>query len=130
MAYPLRNDDFQWSSDVNLRHDLFLCLRLRFGPWTAEGWTQNHKPSGPHGEAEYEETLRAFCVAHGKVSDKWTAADQQVRFALSEQEHQAPNHALFALLNRAAAIEVGFLTNRTCLRHVRRPDGSVALERG
>jgi hypothetical protein len=127
MPYELTDNRFEWTQD--LRRDLFRCLVLRFGGWSPEAWTANHKPAEQGGALAYEQSLRAFCVVHGMVEDKWTAVDQQVRFALSMSDHEPSNQALYALLNRAAAVEVGFFTNQSCPRYVRQPDGTIALQR-
>lgn len=93
-----------WSGDV--RRLLYRRLGKLFGP--SEKWEKGGSP-GRGLDPEYEEFCTGFAEVVGAKSGD--AVKHQIRFAMPESEHGSTwgRHAQTAILNKAAALETGFI---------------------
>jgi hypothetical protein len=95
-----------WTRDV--RRVLYKGLVRRFG--TSDKWKKTSSP-GRRRDQEFEEYCEVFAKAVGAKSGN--AVKQQIRFAMPETEHGSTwkRHAQTAILNKAAALEMGFIND-------------------
>jgi hypothetical protein len=93
-----------WTGDV--RRVLYKRLVQLFGP--SEGWKKNSSPGGKLDE-EFDRFCEVFAQAVGAKSA--TAVKHQIRFALPEKGDGSTwgRQAQTAILNKAAALEMGFI---------------------
>jgi hypothetical protein len=93
-----------WSGDV--RRLLYGRLVQLFGP--SYNWKKTNSPGGGL-DASFEKFCGVFAQAVGAKSSD--AVKHQIRFALPETEHGSTwgRHAQTAILNKAAALEAGFI---------------------
>ena len=96
-----------WTGEV--RRVLYQRLVQRFGPYRQ--WTKSHSPGGQHEEA-YEAFCSAFAEAVGAKSSN--PAKLQIRFAMPESESGSTwgRQIQTAILNKAAALETGFIEDK------------------
>ena len=93
-----------WTGDV--RRVLYRRLVQKFGPsWD---WKKSGAPGGEL-DAEFEEFCDVFARAVGAASA--SAVQMQIRFAMPESEQGSTwgRQAQTAILNKAAALEAGFI---------------------
>jgi hypothetical protein len=95
-----------WTGEV--RRVLYARLVRQFGP--SIKWKKASSP-GRGLDEEFEKFCEAFAHAMGAKSGD--AVRHQIRFALPETEHGSTwgRHAQTAILNKAAALETGFITD-------------------
>jgi hypothetical protein len=93
-----------WTGEI--RRVLYQRLVQEFGPsWE---WKRASSPGGDL-DAKYETFCKVFAEAIGATSAR--AVEMQVRFALPESGDGSvwEGHAQTAILNKAAALEAGFI---------------------
>jgi hypothetical protein len=80
-----------------------------FGP--CDDWTRNNSP-GRGLDHHFEQFCEAFAKAVGAESGE--AVKHQIRFAMPESGRVTweDGHAQSAIMNKAAALETGFIENR------------------
>jgi hypothetical protein len=95
-----------WSGDV--RRVLYRRLVALFGPLSC--WQKTHSPGGTN-DAAFDEFCEVFAKAVGAKSG--SAVKHQIRFPTPESEHGSTwdRHAQTAILNKAAALEAGFIND-------------------
>lgn len=95
-----------WTGDV--RRVLYRRLVQRFGP--SEQWEKTSLP-GRGLDNEFEKFCQAFATAVG--ADSASAVKHQIRFAMPETEKGSTwgRHSQTAILNKAAALEMGFISD-------------------
>jgi hypothetical protein len=101
-----------WEPDIwtgEVRRVLYKRLVERFGPY--DTWKRKSSP-GPEHEDAYEQFCDAFARAVGAKSA--SAVRHQIRFAMPETERGSTwgRHAQTAILNKAAALEAGFIEDK------------------
>ncbi|MGA2057961.1 MAG: hypothetical protein ABSG88_21980 [Bradyrhizobium sp.] len=107
-----------WTGDV--RRVLYTRLVRRFGP--SDKWKKTSSPGGGR-----DQDFKDFCEAFAKVvgAKSGNAVKHQIRFAITETEHGSNlgRHSQTAILNKAAALEMGFINDSQLpnLLAVRRP---------
>jgi hypothetical protein len=96
-----------WTGDV--RRVLYMRLVKQFGP--SAGWKKVNSP-GRGRDSEFERFCEAFANVVGAKSGG--AVKHQIRFAMPETKHGSKwgRHAQTAILNKAAALEAGFIKDR------------------
>jgi hypothetical protein len=96
-----------WGQDV--RRVLYRRLVQQFGPY--EKWEKTSSP-GRGLDASFAKFCQEFAKAVGAASGD--AVQHQIRFALPETEEGSvwENHAQTAILNKAAALECGFIRDK------------------
>lgn len=96
-----------WTGDA--RRVLYKRLVDLFGPYIQ--WTKKSSP-GRDRDADFWEFCEKFAAAVGAKSGK--AVQHQIRFALPETERGSTwgRHAQTAILNKAAALEAGFIEDK------------------
>ena len=96
-----------WTGEV--RRVLYQRLVQLFGPY--RDWKKTSSPGGKH-DAEFDEFCDAFAKAVGAQSG--TAVKHQIRFAMPESERGSTweRQAQTAILNKAAALEAGFIEDK------------------
>ncbi len=96
-----------WTGDV--RRVLYTRLVEKFG--SLDIWTGTSSPGGKH-----EDEFVAFCEDFARVvGAKSEAVKHQIRFAMPESSSGSvweEGHARSAILNKAAALEAGFIKNK------------------
>lgn len=97
-----------WTSDV--RRVLYARLKALFGPLDA--WDGSNSPG-----RNLDKKFQSFCEAFAHVvgADTAKAVQMQVRFSMPETaagSNWEKGHVRTAILNKAAALEVGFITNK------------------
>jgi hypothetical protein len=95
-----------WTGDV--RRLLYRRLVRRFGP--SDKWKKTSSP-GRGRDEDFDKFCEAFAEVVGAKSV--AAVKHQIRFAMPETEHESNwgRHAQTAILNKAAALEMGFITD-------------------
>jgi hypothetical protein len=95
-----------WTGEV--RRVLYKRLVQQFGP--SDQWKKSGSPGGAP-DSDFDEFCEAFARAVGAKSGD--AVKHQIRFALPETEHGSNwgRHAQTAILNKAAALEAGFISD-------------------
>lgn len=93
-----------WTGDV--RRVLYRRLVQKFGP--SENWKKNSSP-GRGLDKDFELFCKAFAQIVG--ADSADAVKHQIRFAMPETERGSTwgRQAQTAILNKAAALEMGFI---------------------
>ncbi|MEA2711564.1 MAG: hypothetical protein QOF78_4165 [Phycisphaerales bacterium] len=92
-----------------MRRRVYSQLLNQFGPHAT--WGKHDYPNGR--EPEYRDALRALAVEFGHDAPKWEAVRQQVRFGITQQGViRYTNHFRSLILNKAAALEEGFIAGR------------------
>lgn len=93
-----------WTGDV--RRVLYKRLVQKFGP--SDSWKKSNSPGGRL-DKEFEKFCEVFASAVGAKSA--SAVKHQIRFALPESARGSTwgRHAQTAILNKAAALEMGFI---------------------
>ncbi len=96
-----------WTGDV--RRVLYQRLVDRFGPY--DQWTKKSSP-GRELDSAFLDFCASFATAVGAKSGK--AVQHQIRFAMPETERGSSwgRHAQTAILNKAAALEAGFIEDK------------------
>lgn len=96
-----------WSGDV--RRVLYKRLVELFGPY--DEWEKTSSP-GRGLDEEFDKFCRTFAQAVGAKSAD--AVKHQIRFAMPETKRGSTweRHAQTAILNKAAALEGGFITDK------------------
>ena len=96
-----------WTGEV--RRVLYTRLVQLFGPY--EKWTKSSSP-GRNLDTSFEQFCDAFARAIGAKSGK--AVQHQIRFAMPETPKGSTweRHAQTAILNKAAALEAGFIEDK------------------
>ena len=97
-----------WTGDV--RRVLYKRLVNEFGP--LDKWEKTNSP-GRGLDPSFEQFCDAFAKAHGTKSGE--AVKHQIRFAMPETQDGSTweqGHARTAILNKAAALESGFIENK------------------
>lgn len=99
----------KWTHDLRVR--LYSRLLREFGPYAS--WGKVAFPEGRKGELE--EVLRQLAVEFADETGKrfeWTALEQQMRWGITRQgKVKNSGFAYQYILNKAAAIESGFLSS-------------------
>jgi hypothetical protein len=101
-----------WDADIwtgDIRRLLYKRLVAEFGPYNT--WTKTTSPGGER-DAAFDEFCTAFAVAVGAKSGD--AVKQQIDFALPQTEHSNTwnRQTQTAVLNKAAALEAGFIEEK------------------
>lgn len=96
-----------WSGEV--RRVLYQRLVVQFGPYSE--WKNKTSPGGGRDE-EYNDFCGSFAQAVGAKSQE--AVRHQIRFAMPETTRGTSwgRHAQTAILNKAAALEAGFIEDK------------------
>jgi hypothetical protein len=96
-----------WTGEV--RRVLYSRLVHQFGPY--RGWRKSNSPGGAHDD-KFDQFCDAFANAVGAKSSD--AVKHQIRFAMPESERGSTwdRHAQTAILNKAAALEAGFIEDQ------------------
>lgn len=97
-----------WSQDV--RRVLYTRLVELFGP--LDEWTGSSSPGG-NLDGSFDEFCEAFCKVVGAKSA--VAVKHQIRFAMPESLEGSKwesGHVQTAILNKAAALECGFFSDK------------------
>ena len=96
-----------WTGDV--RRVLYRRLVQRFGPYRQ--WKKKSSPGAEY-DADFEDFCQAFARAVGAKSGK--AVQHQIRSAMPETERGSSwgRQAQTAILNKAAALEAGFIEDK------------------
>jgi len=96
-----------WTGEV--RRVLYHRLVEQFGPYRI--WKKTNSPGGSH-DTKFDQFCSAFAKAVGAKSGG--AVKHQIRFAMPESEHGSKwdRHAQTAILNKAAALEAGFIEDQ------------------
>lgn len=97
-----------WTGDA--RRLLYSLLVKKFGPLSA--WQSANSP-GQGRDDEYRQFLEDFARTVGASSGN--AVQMQIRFAMPETENGSTwvaGHVQAAILNKAAALEAGFIESR------------------
>jgi hypothetical protein len=102
-----------WS--VQRRELLYKRVLNAFGPYSV--WPPGPRGGDPHRpigrEAEFEQLLRDLAVEFGGEAEQWEAVWQQFKWGVTRQGPVVhPNMFRTMVLNKAAALQVGFLTGR------------------
>jgi hypothetical protein len=97
-----------WTGDV--RRVLYRRLVEQFGPF--DKWERASSPGGGN-----DENFNQFCEDFARVvgAKSGEAVKHQIRFAMPESgsgSSYAGGHAQTAILNKAAALEAGFIENK------------------
>lgn len=91
-----------WTGDV--RRVLYKRLVQQFGP--SEKWKKTSSP-GRGLDQEFERFCEAFAIVVGAESA--AAVKHQIRFAMPETKSNWGRQVQTAVLNKAAALEMGFI---------------------
>jgi hypothetical protein len=93
-----------WTGDI--RRVLYRRLIQRFGPY--ERWAKSNSSGGEH-DKDFDDFCADFARAIGAKSGD--AVKMQIRFAMPESPSGSTweRHAQTAILNKAAALEAGFI---------------------
>jgi hypothetical protein len=97
-----------WTGEI--RRVLYSQLVKRFGP--LDDWTGSSSP-GRGLDGAYDQFCEDFAHTMGAESGK--AVKHQIRFAMPESSKGSTweeGHARSAILNKAAALEAGFIKNK------------------
>jgi hypothetical protein len=94
-----------WTGDV--RRLLYRRLVELFGPY--EEWQKAASP-GKERDEEFDAFCNVFAQTVGAKSGR--AVEYQIRFALPETESGRATQAQAAILNKAAALEAGFIRDK------------------
>ena len=96
-----------WTGDV--RRVLYKQLVKNFGAY--ETWKKSSSP-GSNLDKQFDEFCEAFARAVGAKSGE--AVQHQIRFAMPETSKGSnwDRHAQTAILNKAAALEAGFIDDK------------------
>jgi hypothetical protein len=96
-----------WTGEI--RRVLYSRLIQLFGSYST--WQKTSSPGGDQ-DAAFDEFCSAYAAAVGAKSGD--AVKHQIRFALPESEHGSTweRHAQTAILNKAAALEAGFIEDK------------------
>lgn len=96
-----------WTGDV--RRVLYMRLVRQFG--SSDKWKNSNSP-GRGRDSEFDRFCQAFASVVGAKSGG--AVKHQIRFAMPETTRGSKlgRHAQTAILNKAAALETGFITDR------------------
>jgi hypothetical protein len=99
--------NLKWTQD--LRKVMYSRLVMEFGSHDEWG-----KASYPEGRKDrYHEVLKELAAYFARLTGDefaWTAEQQQVDWGRTRQEEIRDGHSRQFILNKAAAIEMGFLT--------------------
>ena len=95
-----------WTGDI--RRVLYRRLVRQFG--LSDRWKKTSSPSRGH-DADFELFCEAFAKAVGAKSG--AAVNHQIRFSMPETKRGSKwdRHAQTAILNKAAALEAGFISD-------------------
>jgi hypothetical protein len=96
-----------WTGEV--RRVLYRRLVQQFGPY--RGWKKTNSPGGTL-DTKFDQFCDTFAKAVGAQSGN--AVKHQIRFAMPESERGSTwgRHAQTAILNKAAALEAGFIEDK------------------
>jgi hypothetical protein len=102
--------DVKWTHELRIL--VYRRLTQEFGPyrtWGMADYPRNNK-------ANYELSLKDIARFISQLTGQpfaWTAIQQQIRWGYSKQAGITnPNHARNYILNKAAAIEAGFICSK------------------
>jgi hypothetical protein len=98
--------NLKWTQD--LRKILYARLTMEFG--SHDEWGKMSFPDGR--KARYHEVLKELAEYFSRLTGDtfaWTAVQQQVDWGRTRQEEIRDNYLRQYILNKAAAIEMGFL---------------------
>jgi hypothetical protein len=101
---PIAN--IKWTQE--LRRVLYARLTMEFG--SHDKWVMLSYPEGQ--KARYHEVLKELAKYFSQLTGErfaWTAVQQQVDWGRTRQEEIRANYLRQYILNKAAAIEMGFL---------------------
>jgi hypothetical protein len=103
----MKNDRHIWTGDV--RRVLYKQLVREFG--ALETWEKTNSP-GKGRDKQFEKFCEQFAKVIGANSAK--AVQHQIRFAMPETAKGSTwgRHAQTAILNKAAALEAGFIKDK------------------
>jgi hypothetical protein len=96
-----------WTGDV--RRVLYKRLVQLFGPYA--NWKKTNSPGGQL-DGKFDQFCRAYALAVGARSS--SAVKHQIRFAMPESSAGSTwgRQAQTAILNKAAALEAGFIDDK------------------
>jgi hypothetical protein len=104
----MAKNQVKWTQE--LRKIVYARVTMEFGPY--QTWDGGRAPKGQ--KARYEAVLKELAGYLSALSDKsieYTAIEQQIAWAVTKQEVvQNAGYARQFIMNKAAALEMGFLT--------------------
>jgi hypothetical protein len=114
-----------WNPDIwtgEVRRVLFQLLVKKFGPYSE--WENTVYP-GRGLDEEYKNFLTSFAQTVGAAN--WEAVRHQIYFAVETGQNNFRGSPLPTVMCKAAAVEMGFISNADLPELVASPDGVTAV---